>query len=293
MTWFTQSNAKRGIEKFFDFPFAFHNVREQIAEQNGSMVSVKMNGFSLAVVCTALLAGVIISSKYSVSPFDVTPGFAKDFCRFGYATFPMVGILAFLLAVSLDQGFQVFLGLSVVAVNKLRDSMSWTMHPFFNQNGFVTSTMAKVFILIFFNPLVHTAVIAFGVVTGIATFQCVSFYEAAFRVSFNLEHAPHSIRFNGEFQEKSGELLETLPGDAEGNQQPSAVNGDMQVAAKVHRLGDEEFQPISPISARRESEDIVGARSNVGMFLSNRFATTVLRWWLTSTRLPVRPGALI
>lgn len=72
-------------------------------------------------------------------------------------------------------------------------------------------------------------------------------------------------------QEKSGELLETLPGDAGGNQQPSASNG-MRVDAKVQRLAGEEPTDNPATSARRESDDIVRACSNAGQRVQS------LRW---------------
>jgi hypothetical protein len=58
------------------------------------------------------------------------------------------------------------------------------------------------------------------------------------------------------FYSKSGELLEPLTGNAEGNQQPSSSN-DIEVGEKVQRLTGEESTNNPDTSARPERDDIV------------------------------------
>jgi len=53
-----------------------------------------------------------------------------------------------------------------------------------------------------------------------------------------------------------GELLETLPSNVGGNQQPSLVN-DIKVTRKVQRLTVEESTNKTDTSAPHESDDIV------------------------------------
>ena len=59
------------------------------------------------------------------------------------------------------------------------------------------------------------------------------------------------------FHQQSGELLETLTDNAEGNQQPSS-SSEEKVDEKVQRLTGEGLHPNKPdTSARPEMEDIV------------------------------------
>lgn len=274
---FTQGNRKGDVKQFRDFSLATHNFGKQIAEWDDVVMSVKMNCLAVTRACPTLLAGKVVPSKYRISPVNVPTGFAKDFCWFSDSTFPSWMISASSLAISFYQSEQVFFGSLVMAIQEVRNTETWTVHPFLYLDWFSASTMTKVLSLIFINPLVYTAIIGFGVISWIVL-QFVTFCKAAKRCSFDVKsHVLHCIRFNGDRQEKAGELLEALPDNAEGNQQLSAANGNVLVAAKVHRLRDEDFQPISPISARRESDDIVGTYSNVGK-ASKLFAITEQCW---------------
>lgn len=241
MTRLTQGNGEGQVEEVIHFPSASKNLCEELAK--GDLVMVRVNGYcfaiSVAVACSALLAGVIIASKYGVTPFDVAPGFSQQVGWPGHSTFPVVVPVPTLSSVSFNQGQQILSGSLVMVAKVARYTVGGAVHVRLNDDWFSASTLAKVFALIFRYPFVHALIIGMGVVAWVASFKSPTLCKAAEFVFSGSEHTPHDIRFNGETQETLGELLEPLPGSAEGNQQPSAVNG-VRLTAKVQRLASEE-----------------------------------------------------
>lgn len=246
-------------------------VIQQIDERS-DVVSVKHNAMPVSGMGFATLAGVAVACKNFVAPNLVFFALANLLLELGDSTFPvpMEGTGAKTIVVC--DGLFVLGGFAGVADDESGNAVARVVHPFENYDRLVAAALAKMLSLVLSNPLIDASIIIFGVIAGVLANDFVPFGEPAGRVSFaGSEHASYSIRFNGEDQEKLGELLERLPGNAGVNQQPSAVNGT-KVAAKVQRLAGEEPTNNPATSAQRESDDIVHARRNAG------FAVQALRY---------------
>jgi hypothetical protein len=226
MAFAAQRDTKSGIEEALLASFACHKLFPKLSEEDFVVVGVQVSRLSLLGMCTAILAGVIVASKYSTSPSVIGLGFAQYCSLLGYAAFPVGSFLAYSRGCALYLGDQELLGFSIVARDKARNAKADTVHVGLDKYRALAAALTKMFALMSLNPKIYAAIVCAAVVAGVG-------------FANRPTHSPYGIKFNKGLQCKWGELLETRPARAEGNQQPSAVNGEI-LAAKVQRLAGEE-----------------------------------------------------
>jgi len=248
MTFLTQGNADRKIKEIAQRSSSGKDVFGQFTEQSGVM---SVQGAS---ACAAFLACVVISLKHCNAPFFVLTNFSKVFLPWSDATLPFVMLWTALFLIAFQQCGQILRSSREVTVEELGNAVYGMMVPCSYWDYSSTATLAFMFSSMFFNPLVYAAIICAVVISWVFG-QAPTLDKGSVFVSRDFEFHGISkyLRFNGKSQEKLGELLETLTGSAEGNQQPSAENWLKFVSAKVQRLVGEDTNPI--ISHKRPTAD--------------------------------------
>jgi len=223
-------------------------------DERGSVVRVKHEGVPVSTVGFAKLASVVIACKNFVAPNLVLFALANLLLELGDPTLPVPVKRAGVEAIAVSDDLFVLGASTEVVSDESRNAVGRSVHPVENFDWLVAAALTKMLSLILANPLIDASIVS-AVLTSVLADNLVPFDKSAGRVSFaGSEHASHSIRFNGECQEKSGELLERLPGNAGVNQQPSAVNGEM-VAAKVQRLATEE--PTNNVASAPDAKAMI------------------------------------
>ena len=221
MTRFAQSKAVRNIHQLFQH--CLHVVLVGVdndGERNDVMgFNSKVDGFGEIIASSAVTAPVAIASKNIFAPLGVLRSLTKRIGKWCDATFPvpMIRCSAHALAPGGPSGS---FGLGIMSeVDVLRDAA--VKVTFSHQDRRSAATLTKVFASILFNKL--SFLLALGMVTRISADYLEAFNESTVVVALRwFEHWCIIGNSMVSVQEKSGELLETLPGDAEGNQQPSA-----------------------------------------------------------------------
>lgn len=247
MTWNTQRDAKSQVKQTRLITTALYKFLPQSFERDYVMVSVQV-----AVVCAAILAGVTVALEHASSPRNIRLGLAEYLVLLGYAAFPVMGLLAASITCAFRLRYQELFGAQIVERQELRDSDASSVHVRSDANCFSASTLAKVSALITRYPKVNAAIVCAAVIAGIL-------------LSDGPAHVTQYIRFNTDLQVNGVNCWKPYRPMVEGNQQPSAANGEVAtVAAKVQRLAGEEPTNKPATSAPRESDDIVHARSNAG-----------------------------
>lgn len=166
MTWNAQSNAKRDIEKTLLGAFSRLPFLPEYLEGFRSMVSVKNNGFAVAASCVALLACVVVSAEYGVSPSDVLLGFSHYLLLSRQSMLPVGSVLAGSFTSHFGLLLFAFFRFKVVARKKLRDS-HFSVHPSGNRYRFSASTLTEVFSLILLNPFVNASIVGLGMIASV------------------------------------------------------------------------------------------------------------------------------
>ena len=180
------------------------------------MMSIQRMVFAIyAVAYTAIAASVVVTFKNLCTPLLVLFALSHTLVQAGYAATPIPVFTTNPFSIGRADCTGICLG--AMSTNESRKTIMTKM-VFLDRQDSPASTLANVLALMGSNPFWNALVVSSGMVSGVRL-QCVAFSKSPIKSPF--EHSKYSLRFNGVNQAKSGELLETLTCDDEGNQQPS------------------------------------------------------------------------
>lgn len=168
MTWNAQRDTESRVEQTLLGSQSSNEFLPKLFKGLRSMVSVKVNGLSVAFLasCVAFLAGVIITSEYSFAPSDVWLGLSQYLVLFGHPSSPVGSIFACALLGASGLLLSKLLHPGVMARQEFRDTCLG-VHCDGNGDNATTSTLAKVLSLILRNPLVNAFVVGSAMVAVI------------------------------------------------------------------------------------------------------------------------------
>lgn len=257
MTGLAQSLAIRDIEQNFFREFSIQDALVERDERNDVM-RVKDNGLAIARFCSAILANVIISCKNSVAPNGIFRGLAQRFLNLRSAAAPVPVESSALQSVANSDSLPVLLCSRIMTTA----GKTWNSRPvmmWLDKNRLTAAALTEMFALVFRHPRVGNALVGISeMLARIGAFAFPALRKTA--QSISLIHSEMIYAMERRMSSKSGELQETLPGDAGGNLQPSreyTLGRFIDYRSGTARL-------ITGFSARHESDEIVSAHSNVG-----------------------------
>jgi hypothetical protein len=257
MAVFAESQSIGNVKQDVSSCIAIHNFVVEGDECNDVM-DVKVNGFPVSTPSATLLAGIAIPRINSISPSFIFRSFAKRFLGFTDSSSPVpVEFSAFQSSLGSVKLLES-IGTLIMAIEEPRYAHS--IMKGLNDNSSSATTLAEMLSLVSGDPDIRNAFIGIPeVFSGVGSSKAPSLNKASSN-SIASVHAKHYMRWNGEYQEKSGELQEALPGNAEGNLQPS----QKYTSGRFIDYRSGKAHLMTGISARRESDEIVSSHSNMG-----------------------------
>lgn len=220
MTITTKRQSVRDIHQFFIKQLCIMFV---CGNKNGKRNDVvrfyrQVHALGKIVAASAVLAFKIVSFQYCLAPLGILFRFTKRISEWSDSTFPVPVCFTSRRAFSRNGSAMGLRFVFVRHAEELRNSaVKMTVcYP----NRYSASTLTKVFSFMFGNKCLFA--ILLRMIARIFPDQNVASRESSVVAPLAwVKHACQYWYFNGDGQEKSGELLETLSVCAEGNQQPS------------------------------------------------------------------------